>query len=76
MQSHSLVLRNPLDVPTHRCCAALDIILAICSLSRRGALWFHLLFSCAVVLSLVASNYFQLVIGGCFMPCQSGISLS
>ena len=71
MQSHSLVLRNPFVVPTHRCGAAY-IILAICSLSRRGALWFHLLFSCAVVLFWVASNCFQLVIGGCFMPCQSG----
>ena len=44
MQSHSLVLRNPLDAPTHRCGAALDIILATRSLSCHvavhcGSIW-------------------------------------
>ena len=37
MESHSLVLRDPLDVPTHRCGAALDIILATRSLSCHVA---------------------------------------
>ena len=39
MQSHSLVLQNPLDVPTHRCGAALDIILTTRSLPcHRGSI--------------------------------------
>ena len=33
LQSHSLVFRNPPDLPTHRCGAALDIILSSPSLS-------------------------------------------
>ena len=98
MQSHSLVLRN-LDVPTHHCGAALDIILATRSLMpRRSALWFHLLLGCTVVLSFARVLSFplflpsqpspvyacqprpllhhhasrsRLVIGGCFVPCQS-----
>ena len=33
LRSHSLVFRNPPDIPTHRCGAALDIILSSPSLS-------------------------------------------
>ena len=35
LQSHSLVFRNPTDLPTHRCGAALDIILSSPSLSTQ-----------------------------------------
>ena len=60
MQSHSLVLRNPLDVPTHRCGAALDIILATRSLSCHVAV--HCGSTCCSVAPLccplLASDHF------------------
>ena len=48
LQSHSLVFRNPPDLPTHGCGAALDIILS--SPSLPGCVRFQLLFTCASLL--------------------------
>ena len=53
MDAHGLVLQNPPDQPTHRCGAALDIILTTSSLVCQvtGTPWFQLLPSRAPLLS-------------------------
>ena len=66
MEWHSSVLQNPLDVPTHRCGAALDIIFATRSLSCHGSAVHCGSIRCSVALCCPWSTFPSL-----FLPAQA-----